>query len=96
MQVLGAVQRMKYDLVMLDIVMPGMSGEEACREVRGAGFAVPIVAHTANAGATARTDLIALGFNEVLMKPYTTEQVDEVLQRFVDPPPPGGGADRVG
>jgi CheY-like chemotaxis protein len=60
-----------YDLVLLDISMPGMSGIEVCQSIRSsAAFAeLPVIAYTAHAQPEDRRNFIACGFDEVLVKP---------------------------
>lgn len=60
-----------FDLVVLDISMPGMSGIEMCQKIRAnnAYTELPVIAYTAHAQPEDRRNFIASGFNEVLIKP---------------------------
>lgn len=46
-EVLGWVKSTTYDVILLDIMLPGMSGLEVCRELRSEGFNMPILMLTA-------------------------------------------------
>jgi len=83
------------DLVLLDLNMPGMSGEETLRRLRALpppASRVRVVAMTADAKITRRTEWRPLGFDGYLLKPLTPESVGEMLARLpgarVTQPPP--------
>jgi CheY-like chemotaxis protein/nitrogen-specific signal transduction histidine kinase len=81
-----AVVRQPYDLVLMDIFMPGMTGIEATRQIRGmpapAGV-VPICALTGNASPEDRALCAAAGMDEVMAKPVAPEALIGVLGRLV-------------
>jgi CheY-like chemotaxis protein len=58
-----------YDLVVLDIQMPGMDGHQVARSMRDRGFSQPIIALTAHAFKEDREKAFRNGFNEYLTKP---------------------------
>ena len=70
-EALGALAAARFDLVLLDISMPGMSGIEVCQRIRAAAAIadVPVIAYTAHAHSEDRRNFIASGFDEVLVKP---------------------------
>lgn len=69
------------DLVLLDISMPDLDGEEVCRQLRAnpAFTTLPIVAYTAHAMPVDSERFLAKGFNAVLIKPITLPRLKEVL-----------------
>ena len=73
-----------FDLVLMDIQMPGMDGETAARALRQhpdpAQAATPIIALTARAQAGEAERLQANGFDGYLSKPYREEQLLETMQ----------------
>lgn len=81
------VQRTDYDLVMMDHMMPGMSGIEAVAKIRELPEerykTLPIVALTANAGSDAHRMFLDSGFNDFLAKPIETQKLDAVLRRHL-------------
>lgn len=66
---LAKISQGTYDLVVLDIQMPGMDGHEVARTLREKGFSRPIVALTAHAFKEEREKAYQNGFSEYLTKP---------------------------
>lgn len=60
-----------FDAFLLDISMPGMNGEELCRALRADSrtAGLPIVAYTAHALTEERERIMAVGFDEIVVKP---------------------------
>jgi signal transduction histidine kinase/ActR/RegA family two-component response regulator len=73
----------RYDLILMDHMMPGMDGIEAAGIIRqeGSSAAAPIVALTANAVSEAREMFLAKGFNGFLAKPMDPATLAECLLR---------------
>ncbi|MBZ0152593.1 MAG: response regulator [Planctomycetes bacterium] len=85
-----AWQQRAFDLVLMDMQMPEMSGLEATarirRDERITGDHVPIIALTANTSIEDRTACIDAGMDDVLSKPVSIPKLREVLARFgIDP-----------
>ena len=86
---LGAVQ---FDMVLMDCQMPEMDGFEATqrwREVEAARSAerrIPIVALTAGAVDGDRDKCLAAGMDDYLSKPFSLEQLQATLLRWLEPP----------
>jgi len=59
--------------ILLDVSMPGMSGSEVCRILQGQAESRPlhIVAYTAHAFPNEKQEIMAAGFDELLIKPIT-------------------------
>ncbi len=74
-----------YDLVLMDIMMPGMDGTEALRLIREQHLAdgVPVVALTADAMPGTRERLIDAGFAEYLTKPIGISGIEALLQSML-------------
>ncbi|MCR5672643.1 MAG: response regulator [Lachnospiraceae bacterium] len=78
-----------YDLILMDQMMPGMSGEEALLAIRKIPDSnkadVPIVAVTANAIRGMRDEFIRRGFTDYLSKPVETEKLEQMLKNNLAP-----------
>ena len=100
-EAIEAVERQPYDVVFMDIQMPGMDGVEATRrihELLPEGRRPRIIATTANAMAGDREGYLASGLDGYLPKPIRLQSVEEELARsyaalFGDRPPPPPDAD---
>ena len=89
-----ALERMEgqaFDLVLMDIHMPGMGGEDALQAIRagrGGQPEVPVVALTADAMAGDRERFLRLGFDEHLAKPLSPQALAAVLAACQGPGQP--------
>ena len=84
---LEALARERYDLVLMDCMMPEMDGYEATREVRrgttdGIDAEIPIIAMTASAMPEDRERCLAAGMNDFLSKPILPEQLAEMIEKW--------------
>jgi two-component system copper resistance phosphate regulon response regulator CusR len=59
-----------YDLIVLDVLMPGINGLEVCRRLRADGFAAPILMLTARGEPDQRVEGLDVGADDYLAKPY--------------------------
>jgi CheY-like chemotaxis protein len=73
-----------YDVVLMDLLMPVMGGLEAAAAIRARGFAVPIVAMTANAGDRDRAECLAAGMDGFLPKPVLRDQLARAILDALD------------
>jgi signal transduction histidine kinase/ActR/RegA family two-component response regulator len=74
-----------FDVVLMDVQMPGMDGYEVTRRVRAESphRDVPVIAMTANARAEDRERCLAAGMNDFVSKPFEPEQLFGVLARWL-------------
>ena len=59
-----------YDLILLDILMPGISGLEVCRRLRAEGLTTPVLMLTARGEPDQRVEGLDVGADDYLAKPY--------------------------
>jgi DNA-binding response OmpR family regulator len=68
---LWLAQEHEFDVIVLDIMLPGLSGYEVCRQLRRAGSRVPILMLTAKDGEYDEADALDLGADDFLSKPFS-------------------------
>lgn len=74
----------KYDLILMDDMMPGMSGTETLHELtKDTSFNIPVIALTANAIEGMKEKYISEGFNDYLSKPIDKTELKRVLQTYL-------------
>lgn len=73
----------KYDLILMDIMMPNMSGETCLKKLKeNPLFNTPVIALTADAVAGAKERYLSEGFKDYLQKPFSREQMKEKLNNI--------------
>jgi two-component system sensor histidine kinase/response regulator len=97
---LAAVEALKngeYDLVLMDIQMPGMDGFEATAAIRAkeklSGGRIPIVAMTAHAIKGDEEKCLAAGMDGYVSKPIQTVELFSVIERMLNPRAGSGASD---
>jgi two-component system, OmpR family, response regulator RegX3 len=73
-EAIGAFDRTRPDLVLLDLMLPGMSGTEVCRQLR-TRTDVPIIMLTARDGEVDRVVGLELGADDYVTKPFSTREL---------------------
>jgi signal transduction histidine kinase/DNA-binding response OmpR family regulator len=71
-----------YDLILMDLHLPGMDGLEATKQIRALGEegrSIPIIALTANAFAEDREACRAAGMDGFIVKPFDRERLEEAI-----------------
>ncbi|MCK6548400.1 ATP-binding protein [Myxococcota bacterium] len=82
LEALAAVERERYDVVLMDVQMPELDGLEATRRIRAAPIPQPrIVALTASATAEDQAECRAAGMEAFLPKPFRSADLERVLAR---------------
>ena len=72
-----------YDIILMDIMMPVMNGEEALKKLKEInGFNTPVIALTADAVAGSKEKYIKQGFVDYLAKPFNKESLKEKLDKI--------------
>jgi len=65
----------RYELAIVDWMLPGLSGPELCRRARSAGLALPLLLLTARAGTADRVEGLDAGADDYLSKPFAMEEL---------------------
>ncbi len=82
---LDAVQKVRPDLVVLDVMLPDVDGFEVCRRLRTDGTRTPVLFLTARDGTEDKVRGLTLGGDDYLVKPFSLEElvarINAVLRR---------------
>lgn len=83
-------QPMRFDAVVLDLLLPGLGGRELCRRLREAGRTVPVLVTTALGDVDDRVAGLRDGADDYLVKPFSLEEltlrITAVLRRGTPAP----------
>lgn len=74
-EALHQAQNEAYDLLILDVMMPGLNGWEVIRSIRTAGSTVPVLFLTARDGIDDRVKGLELGADDYLVKPFAFSEL---------------------
>jgi CheY-like chemotaxis protein len=80
------LESVKFDIVLLDINIPGGGGELLLREIREYNAVLPVIAFTASTMAGDRERFLAEGFTGHVSKPINVKSFSETVERFLLPP----------
>jgi CheY-like chemotaxis protein len=88
-EALQLVAERRFDVVLMDIHMPGMTGIEAVERLRaapGPERGVPVIALTADVFSRRPEEYRALGFNDFVSKPILVADLLNAIKRAAEPP----------
>ncbi|CAH1608989.1 Histidine kinase [Vibrio jasicida] len=83
LEALEAVKNKDYELIFMDCRMPEMDGYEATVHLREDGFNNPIIALTAGTTLEERKKCIESGMDDILTKPYTAADIEQVMCKWL-------------
>jgi len=82
---LSSLKINKYDLIILDLTLPGMDGLDVCKEIVK-NFDIPIIISSARSDITDKVTALQLGADDYLPKPYDPRELEvrikTILRRF--------------
>jgi PAS domain S-box-containing protein len=87
LEAVAAVERKKYDVILMDIQMPGMGGIEATARIRereGLNVHTPVIALTAFALQGDREKFLALGMDEYISKPVKMDELFSTIDKVFE------------
>jgi two-component system response regulator RegX3 len=88
-EALGTWERTRPDLIVLDLMLPGVSGTEVCRTIR-ARSDVPIIMLTARDTEVDRVVGLEIGADDYLTKPFSTRELIARIRAILRRAPAGG------
>ena len=74
------VQSAAYDIILLDIMLPGLNGLDVCRQLRADGFIMPIIMLTARDTLPDKVKGLDSGADDYLVKPFAIEELTARLR----------------
>jgi len=85
LEVLDVIEKVKPDLVLLDVLLPGLSGSEICKSIKETAQTrdIPVVAITASVSADTRKRMKEVGADEFLLKPIDVSDLNRVIKQFI-------------
>ena len=88
----------KFDLILLDVMLPGKDGFEVCRELRRAGLQTPILMLTARAQEAEKVMGLEMGADDYLTKPFGVRELRARIMALLrrSQPPVVGRRLRIG
>lgn len=72
---LQKIKEMKPDLILLDCMLPGLSGEEVCKQIRDNADETPVIMITAKDNVENKVRCLDYGADDYLTKPFATEEL---------------------
>lgn len=84
MDAIKLVKENEFDVILMDIHMPGISGIEATQKIRSFNKDLPIIALTAVTIDENLDDFYRAGFNEIIPKPFKPEEFFEKIYRTIE------------
>lgn len=82
-EALDLAKNNKYDIILMDIQLPDISGREVTREIRNFDMDTPIIAQTASRTPDETDDSLDAGCTEVLVKPFTLDDLSNILMKYL-------------
>lgn len=79
----AAIEAHKPVLIMMDVIMPGKDGIEACADVRKAGIKTPILMLTSKAFEEDRARALAAGADAYLLKPFNPTDLEATISSLL-------------
>lgn len=82
---LSLLEKGQFDMILMDISLPGISGKEATRRIRQLPHlkTLPIIALTAHASGTEQQNILDSGVDNLLTKPIHDEQLLEMIKKYL-------------
>jgi CheY-like chemotaxis protein len=73
----------QYDIILMDIQLPDISGNEVTKQIREFDMDTPIIAQTASRTPDETDEALLAGCSEVLVKPYTIDDFSKVIVKYI-------------
>jgi len=81
-EALAKAEGQEFDIILMDIQMPQLDGNQTTTQLRSRNYKKPILALTANALVGEKEKSLSAGFDDYLTKPIDIKKLVEVLQKY--------------
>lgn len=81
-----SLHRTDYDVVILDLNLPSLSGDQVCIQMREKGITVPVIILTAQADVDSKVRLLMSGADDYLAKPFSFAELNARIQALLRRP----------
>ena len=81
-----SLHRSDYDIVILDLNLPSLGGDEVCKQMREKGITVPVIILTAQADVDSKVRLLMTGADDYLAKPFSFAELTARIQALLRRP----------
>ena len=72
-----------FDMILMDIQLPDMNGNQVTQEIRAINTRIPIIAQTAGKSPDEKEKALKAGCTALLTKPFSMEELFEVISRYI-------------
>jgi signal transduction histidine kinase/CheY-like chemotaxis protein len=83
LEAINAIKTKNYDLILMDINMPIMSGTDATKKIRKFNSNIPIIALTAADIDEVKKDFSEIGFNDIITKPFDNFEFHQIITKNI-------------
>ena len=83
LEAIELVEKLKFDLILMDIHMPVLNGFDASKKIRELGITTPIIALTASDKNEIINEMAINGINDVLVKPFEIKDLQIIIEKHV-------------
>ncbi|MDA0268254.1 MAG: response regulator [Cyanobacteria bacterium] len=80
---LEMISAFDYDLLLLDVMLPGINGVDLCKQLRSQGWQAPILLLTGRDGGTAKAIALNSGADDYVVKPFHVEELIARIQALL-------------
>ena len=82
-QALEIAENMDFDLILMDIQLPDITGNDVTRTIREYNKEIPIIAQTASRTPDETDETLKSGCTDILIKPFTINDFSRIVRKYV-------------
>lgn len=80
---INRLSRETFDLILLDLGLPDLPGQEVCDQIRGAGIRTPVLVLTASEDVSTKVYLLDMGADDYLLKPFNIGELQARMRALL-------------